>query len=85
MTSKPVLEPAAQKFADATSGPPFLFDLGPEKGRETVDDVQSGDIAKPEVDVTDTTVPGGPSGHVSIRILRPPGATGPSSPRWRRS
>ena len=77
MTSKPVLEPAAQQFADATANPPFLFDLGPEKGREAVDQVQSADIAKPDVDVSDMTVPGGPSGEVSIRILRPRGATGP--------
>jgi len=77
MTIKPVLEPAAQEFADATASPPFLFDLGPEKGRETVDEVQSGDIAKPDVEITDTTVPGGPSGEVSVRILRPRGTTGP--------
>jgi acetyl esterase len=76
MTSKPVLEPAAQQFADATANPPFLFDLGPEKGRATVDQVQSADIAKPDVDVSDTTVPGGPSGEVSIRILRPRASTG---------
>ena len=77
MTSKPVLEPAAQQFADATANPPFLFDLGPEKGREAVEQVQSGDIAKPDVDVSDTTVPGGPSGEVPVRILRPRDATGP--------
>ena len=77
MTSKPVLEPAARQFADATASPPFLFDLGPEKGREAVDQVQSGDIAKPDVDVSDTTAPGGPSGEVPIRILRPRDATGP--------
>ncbi|MDQ1496496.1 MAG: acetyl esterase, partial [Actinomycetota bacterium] len=77
MPSKPVLEPAAQQFADATAEPPYLFDLGPEKGREVVDQVQSGDIAKPDVDIHDTTVPGGPSGEVSIRILRPSGTTGP--------
>src|SRR4051812_21367746 len=76
MTSKPVLEPAAQQFADATANPPFLFDLGPEKGREVVDQVQFADIAKPDVDVSDTAVPGGPTGDVSIRILRPSGATG---------
>jgi acetyl esterase/lipase len=76
-TIKLVLEPAAQKFADATANPPFLFDLGPEKGRETVDEVQSGEIGRPDVDITDTTVPGGPSGEVSVRILRPRGATGP--------
>jgi acetyl esterase/lipase/thioesterase domain-containing protein len=77
MTSKPVLEPAAQQFADATASPPFLFDLGPEKGREAVDQVQAGDIARPDVDVSDTTVPGGPSGEVPVRILRPRDAAGP--------
>ena len=70
-TTKLVLEPAAQEFAEATANPPYLFDLGPEKGRETVDEVQAGDIVKPDVDVTDMTVPGGPSGEVSVRILRP--------------
>src|SRR3954465_3011772 len=77
MTSNPVLEPAAKEFADATPNPPFLFDLGPDKGREVVDDVQSGEIAAPDVDVTDMTVPGGPSGSVSVRVLRPLGTTGP--------
>jgi acetyl esterase len=71
-----VLEIAAQDFADATSNPPYLFDLGPEKGREVVDEVQSGEVSKPEVDVEDITIPGGPSGAVSVRILRPKGAGG---------
>jgi acetyl esterase len=77
MTVKPVLEPAAQEFAEATANPPYLFDLGPDKGRETVDEVQAGDVVKPDVDITDTTVPGGPSGTVSVRILRPGKAAGP--------
>jgi acetyl esterase len=78
LTVTPVaLEPAAQAFADATAGPPYLFDLGPVEGRKTVDEVQSGEIAKPDVDIEDTIVPGGPSGEVSVRILRPKGATGP--------
>jgi acetyl esterase/lipase len=77
MTVKPVLEPAAQEFAEATANPPYLFDLGPDKGRETVDEVQAGDVVKPDVDITDTTVPGGPSGTVSVRILRPGEAAGP--------
>jgi acetyl esterase len=72
-----VLEPAAQRFADETAGPPYLFDLEPAVGRKTVDDVQSGEIDKPDVDVEDTYVPGGPSGQVSVRILRPKGAGGP--------
>ena len=76
-TTEIVLEPAAQEFADATANPPFLFDLGPTEGRKTVDEVQSEEIAKPDVDVEDTTVSGGPSGEVSIRILRPKGVAGP--------
>ena len=71
-----VLEPAAREFADATADPPYLFDLGPVEGRKTVDEVQAGEIAKPPVDIDDTTIPGGPSGEVSIRILRPQGASG---------
>jgi acetyl esterase len=71
-----VLEPAAQEFADATANPPFLADLGPVEGRKTVDEVQSGDIAKRDVDIEDTSVPGGPSGEVSVRIIRPKGTTG---------
>jgi acetyl esterase/lipase len=71
-----VLEPAAQAFADATANPPYLFDLGPVEGRKTVDQVQSSEIEKPDVDIEDTTIPGGPSGEVSVRILRPKGAGG---------
>ena len=71
-----VLEPAAQAFAEATANPPYLFDLGPVEGRKTVDEVQSGEIAKPDADVEDLSVPGGPSGDVSVRIVRPKGATG---------
>src|SRR3954462_9146605 len=70
-----VLEPAAQAFADATADPPYLFDLGPVEGRKVVDEVQSGEIEAPDVHIEDTTVPGGPSGEVSIRILRPKGAS----------
>lgn len=69
--TKIVLEPTAQKFADDNAKPPFLSDLGPEKGRETVNTVQGGDITKPEADIEDITIPGGPSGEVSVRIVRP--------------
>ncbi|TYP88990.1 alpha/beta hydrolase [Blastococcus xanthinilyticus] len=73
----PVLEPAAQEFADATAQPPFLFDLPIEEGRRTVDSVQDGDVPAPAVDVTDLTIPGGPTGEVAIRIYRPAGSSGP--------
>ncbi|WP_053850209.1 alpha/beta hydrolase [Streptomyces sp. NRRL B-24085] len=75
-TARPVLEPAAQAFVEATANPPYLFDLGPAEGRKAVDEVQSGDIAKPEVDEEWVTVSGGPTGSVRARIVRPAGATG---------
>ncbi|XVS64368.1 alpha/beta hydrolase [Actinosynnema sp. CA-299493] len=66
-----VLEPAAAEFAAATANPPYLFDLGPVEGRQAVDGVQAGDIAKPEVDEEWVSV-----GEVPVRIVRPAGATG---------
>jgi acetyl esterase len=74
MSDQPVvLEPAAQAFADATAAPPFLFQLTPEEGRKTVDQVQTTDHARPEVDEAWLTVPDGPR----VRIVRPAGAEGP--------
>ena len=45
-----ILEPAAQRFADATAKPPFLYELGAEGARKVLDDVQAAPIAKPDVD-----------------------------------
>ncbi|PSM42711.1 esterase [Streptomyces dioscori] len=73
---RPVLEPAAAAFVQATANPPYLFDLGPAEGRKAVDEVQSGEIAKPATDEEWITVPGGPTGEVRTRIVRPAGATG---------
>ncbi|MEK4042450.1 alpha/beta hydrolase [Paenibacillus sp. FSL H8-0048] len=78
--TKVILEPAAQKFADDNAKPPFLPDLGPEKGRETVNTVQAGDIEKPEADLQDLTIAGGPGGEVKVRIVRPVGTSGTSLP-----
>ncbi|TLS47066.1 alpha/beta hydrolase [Streptomyces montanus] len=73
---RPVLEPAAEAFAEATAKPPYLFDLGPAEGRKVVDEVQSDEIAKPAVDEEWITVSGGPTGQVRARIVRPAGAEG---------
>jgi acetyl esterase/lipase len=72
-----VLEPAAQAFADATAKPPFLYDIGPVEGRKVVNQTQAGEIAKPAIDERWITVPGGPTGDVDVRIVRPAGVTGP--------
>lgn len=37
-------EPEAREFAAATAKPPFLYELGPEKARKALDDVQAGDV-----------------------------------------
>jgi acetyl esterase len=71
------LEPAAQAFVDATSEPPFLYQMTPEEGRKTVDSVQDSEIFKPAVDEEWITVDGGPTGSVRARIVKPQGATGP--------
>ena len=39
--AKPILEPAAQEIADATSKPPFLYELGPEGARKVLDDIRA--------------------------------------------
>jgi acetyl esterase len=72
----PVLEQAAAEFAAATANPPYLSDLGPVEGRKAVDEVQSGQIAKPDIDDEWVTVDGGPAGSVRVRIVKPAGATG---------
>lgn len=73
---EPVLEPAAAAFAEATANPPYLFDLAPAEGRKAVDEVQSGEVDKPAIDEEWTSVTGGPTGSVRVRIVRPAGATG---------
>jgi acetyl esterase/lipase len=70
------LEPAAQAFAEATSKPPYLYELPPEVGRKAVDEVQASEIFKPDIHEEWVTVEGGPTGSVKARIVRPLGATG---------
>ena len=70
------LEPAAQEIADATSKPPFLYELGPDGARKVLDDIQAAPIAKPDVDESWITVPA-EVGDVPVRIVKPLGTTGP--------
>ncbi|MFC9872568.1 alpha/beta hydrolase [Nocardia salmonicida] len=69
------LEQAAQEFVDATSQPPFLYQLTPEEGRKAVDSVQDSPVSKPEIDEEWITVEGGPTGSVRVRIVKPRGST----------
>ncbi|MEU4564085.1 alpha/beta hydrolase [Actinoplanes sp. NPDC023936] len=73
---EPVLEPAAQAFVEATAHPPYLPDLGPIEGRRVVAATQAGDVPRPDADVADLRITGGPTGEVRIRIYRPAGVVG---------
>ncbi|MFE1550907.1 alpha/beta hydrolase [Streptomyces sp. NPDC058718] len=78
MKNRPVLEAAAQAFADATAQPPYLYQIPVAEGRKAVDGVQNGEgVPLPDVDEEWITVHGGPTGDVRARIVRPRGVTGP--------
>ena len=75
-TGPVVLEPAAQRFVDATSEPPFLHELTPEQARKVLDDVQAGPVEVLPADEEWVTVPA-QVGDVRVRIVTPRGAPGP--------
>jgi acetyl esterase len=71
-----VLEPAAQKVADAFSKPPFIYEKKPAEARKILEDAQSSvPVSRPAVDEEWITIPS-PAGDVRVRIIRPEGATG---------
>ena len=68
-----VLEPAAQTMATALAagdGPP-LYTLSPTDARAVLDGAQAGKVTMPPVEVEAHTIPGGPTGTVSITVVRP--------------
>jgi acetyl esterase/lipase len=75
VTRPVVLEPASQEFVDATSTPPFLYELTPDEARKVLDDVQAAPIDKLPVEDHWVTVPA-EVGEVDVRIVRPPDAEG---------
>ena len=70
-----VLEPESQEFVEATSTPPFLYELTPAEARKVLDDVQAAPIDKLAVEDRWLTVPAD-VGDVRVRIVRPPDAPG---------
>jgi len=77
MATRIRLEPEAQAFAEAGAKPPFLFTLGPERGRIALDEAQAGQVSTLPVDIEDLTIADGPSGQVALRVLRPQHAQAP--------
>jgi len=75
ITRPVVLEAASQEFVDATSTPPFIYELAPAEARKVLDDVQAAPIDKLPVDDRWITVPA-EVGDVRVRIVTPPDAKG---------
>ena len=75
-TAAVVLESAAQEFADASSTPPFIYELAPAEAREALEGVQRTPIDKPDVETEDLTIAGGPHSHIVVRLVKPAGSTG---------
>jgi acetyl esterase/lipase len=70
-----VLEPAAAEFADAAAHSPPVYELTPPEARTSLEDIQSGTIAKPNVDTAWITVEGDDT-EVRVLIVKPVGAIG---------
>src|SRR5437763_16408205 len=68
--TKIVLEPAAQELADATSKPPFLYELDYPDARKVLEDLQAAPVEKLPVDEEWITAPS-PLGDARVRIIKP--------------
>jgi acetyl esterase len=73
--SRIVLEPSAQAIVDATSTPPFLYELEPIAARKVLDDLQAAPIEKLPVQEEWITVPA-EVGDARVRIVKPVESSG---------
>ena len=73
--SENVLEPAAADFADAVAHAAPVYELSPNEARAGLEDIQAGQIAKPDVHSAWMTV-GADGVEARVRIVKPVGATG---------
>ncbi len=77
----PVIEPATEAWlgalATAAAGGPALYELSPADARQVLRDVQASvQVELEPADVQDRSIPGGPTGDVAIRVVRPEGRDG---------
>jgi acetyl esterase len=74
----PGLEPTTAAFVQgvAALGSPPIEELSVADARRVAASVQAGSVAKRPAAIEDRTIPGGPGGEISIRIVRPEGASG---------
>lgn len=72
------LDPATLRFVEALveQGGKPIYRMSVSEAREVLENLQSQPVEKPQAGIQDLTIPCGPSGQVSIRIVRPANATG---------
>jgi acetyl esterase len=78
MSGEGRLEATTQKFIDdlaALGGKP-VYQLSVAEARQTLEDLQAQPVEKMPAEVEDRQISGGPRGEVSLRIVRPAGASG---------
>jgi acetyl esterase len=75
VSSKVVLEDAAQGIADGFSKPPFLYELEYAAARKVLDDAQAAPVNKLPIEEDWINVPSD-FGNARVRIIKPQGATG---------
>jgi acetyl esterase len=78
ISEAPVLEPTTQRFIDALAsrGGKPIYQLSIADAREVLEGLQRQPIEKLPAQEEDITIPGGPNGKVSARIIRPANSTG---------
>jgi len=70
------LEPHTQQFIDSLAGAPAIYTLSAADARSVLVRAQSAPVGKPRAQIEDLTFPGGSTGSVPVRIIRPAGAAG---------
>ncbi|MCI0420878.1 MAG: alpha/beta hydrolase [Acidobacteria bacterium] len=73
------IEPTTRAFLETLNreGGPQIYELSVEQARGVLSSAQAGEVPKLPADIEDRTIPGGPNGPISIRIVRPKGSTSP--------
>ena len=74
--SHPVLEPAAQTFAEAAAQGKPIYQMTPTEARAALSGAQNVPVAKLPVSIEEEVFPVGQNGKVRVLIYRPQGATG---------
>jgi acetyl esterase len=69
--SRPILDPTTQQFIDLLEGGMPLDIVSPAEARAALTLLQSAPVGKPSVRIRDKMFPVGPTGAVSVRIVRP--------------